>query len=428
MSAGVVTITGIAAGGDGVGRLDDGRAVFVPRTAPGERVRLRARGLRVHKHFARGMVEDIVAPGRERVTPPCPHYTLDRCCGCQLQHLTYDAQLAAKRRLVGDALRRIAKLDLADPDITEAVEEWRYRAELTLHAKRSAGGAPLIGLRPYDRPGSIFQLADCHITDYRLMALWRDLRAHLDLLPPKVSKLTLRVDGHGGRHIIAESSTSPGSAPWSSAQELRSALADGENVVCWWQAAEAPPATPAPPTVVAGDPGDAGSVATPASQRANAEMAAVARRWAVDQLGDVRGQLTWDVYGALGDVAALLDQRGARVISVDADEAAVATARRRHAQCAAIRFVAGRAEDVLPQLDQPYAAVLAPPRAGLDWAVTLRLTGTPVPRLVYLAADPATLARDLQRLSATYAVVRVHAFDLEPQTAAVTVVAVLEAA
>ena len=130
----VVAITGIAAGGDGVGRLADGRAVFVARTAPGERVRLRE-GMKLHKRFARGELAEVVAPGSARVTPPCPHYVQDHCGGCQLQHLSYESQLAAKRAIVGDALRRVGKVDIEDPEIVEAVEEWRYRAKISLAVK-----------------------------------------------------------------------------------------------------------------------------------------------------------------------------------------------------------------------------------------------------------------------------------------------------
>src|SRR3989449_7376103 len=122
----VVAITAIAAGGGGGGRLADGRAVFVARTAPGERIRLRE-GVKLHKSFARGEVAEIVAAGAARVTAACPHYVQDHCGGCQLQHVTYEAQLAAKRAIVGGALRRVAKLDIGDPEIVEAVEEGRGR-------------------------------------------------------------------------------------------------------------------------------------------------------------------------------------------------------------------------------------------------------------------------------------------------------------
>jgi len=118
-------------------------------------------------------------------------------------------------------------------------------------------------------------------------------------------------------------------------------------------------------------------------------------------------------------------ERGATVVSVDADEKAVSWGRSR---LPAVRFIAARAEDVLPSLPVPHAVVVNPPRGGLHWDVSLRLQSEPVPKLVYISCDPATLARDLQRLNVNYIVKDVRAFDLFPQTAHVETVAVLEAA
>ncbi len=415
MSDEVVAITGIAAGGDGVGRLRDGRAVFVPRTAPGERVRLRD-DIELHKSFARGDVEEIVAAGAARVTPPCAHYVRDRCGGCQLQHLAYEAQLVAKQAIVGDALRRIGKLDLPDPEIVEAIEEWRYRAKISLAVRRTGGGADrrVAGLHPYDRPGAVFPLADCHIADFRVMALWRELKQRLELLPQRLARLTVRLDREGRRHVIAES----GGAPWLEAERLRAALPEADRVVCWWRPVEGAARVVAGPAT--------GFPAT-AFEQVNPEMAALARRWAVEQAGDVRGSVVWDLYGGIGDTALLLAERGAQVVSVDADERAVEWARRR--ECGRpIRFIAGRAEEVLPSLPEPSVVVVNPPRAGLHWNVTLQLTRRPVGRLVYLSCDPATLARDLHRLSVNYRSRALRAFDLFPQTAHVETVAVLEGA
>jgi 23S rRNA (uracil1939-C5)-methyltransferase len=168
-----------------------------------------------------------------------------------------------------------------------------------------------------------------------------------------------------------------------------------------------------------------------AFEQVNPEMGILARRWAVEQLGDVRGHTVWDLYGGIGDTAALLAERGANVVSVDADEAAIGWARTRKVDAAdgsPVRFIAGRAEDVLPSLPVPRAVVVNPPRAGLHWDVTLRLTAEPVHRLVYVSCDPATLARDLHRLNVNYQVAAVKAFDLFPQTAHVETVVVLEAA
>jgi 23S rRNA (uracil1939-C5)-methyltransferase len=410
----VVSITAIAAGGDGVGRLTDGRAVFVPRTAPGDRVRLKDGSLKLHRNFGRAAVGAVEGPGPARVTAPCPHYTQDHCGGCQLQHLGYDAQLTAKRAIVGDALRRIGKLDVADPEIVEAVEEWRYRAKISMTAKGGEGRRRTVGFHPHDRPTFVFPLADCHIADFRLMALWRELRGRLDLLPPGLTRLTLRLDREGRRHVIAESR----GEPWLDAERLRAALPEPDEVVCWWHPVDGAARVVAGPAT--------GFPAT-AFEQVNPEMGLLARRWAVEGLGELRGQTVWDLYGGIGDTAALLAERGASVVSVDADEQAIDWARRR-ATAAPVRFIAARAEDVLPSLPPPHAVVVNPPRAGLHWAVTLRLTAEPVPHLVYVSCDPATLARDLHRLNVNYEVTAVRAFDLFPQTAHVETVVVLEAA
>ena len=404
----IVTITGIAVGGDGVGRLSDGRVVFVPRAAPGDRIRLREGSLQRHRNFARAEVGEIVAASPNRVEPPCPHYTHDHCGGCQLQHIAYDAQLSAKRSIVGDTLRRIGKLDVGDPEIVEALEEWRYRSRISMAVKTSAG------LHPYDRPNFVFPLADCHITDFKLMALWRELRSRLALLPQPLTGLTLRLDRDERRHIIAESA----GEPWLDAQELQHALASVVQgaVVCWWQPVDGAA------RVVAGP--ETGFPAT-AFEQVNPGMGMLARQWAVEQLGDVKGQTVWDLYGGIGDTAALLVERGASVVSVDADEKAVTWGRTR---LPAVRFIAARAEDVLPSLPPPHAVVVNPPRGGLQWDVALRLTSEPVAKLVYISCDPATLARDLSRLNVNYQLVAVRAFDLFSQTAHVETVAVLEAA
>jgi len=412
----LVTITSIAGGGDGVGRLQDGRAVFVPRSAPGEQVLLDPRSLERRKNFARGEIGEIIAAGPARVVPACRHYLDDACGGCQLQHLSYDAQLAAKRSIVGEALRRIGKLDLPDPEIVEATEEWRYRAKITL-AVRPGGKGVTVGFHPRNRPNAVFPLRDCHIADLRLMALWRRFLGHLDLLPERASHVTLRLDREGRRHVVVESA----GAPWLRAGDLRHALAAEGDVVCWWQPEDGAARVMAGPAT--------GFPAT-AFEQVHPEMGAIARAWAVEQLGSLAGQAAWDLYGGIGDTAVLLAAGGAAVVSVDADEKAISWARARtEPGSERIRFIAGKAEDVLPSLGEPPAAVVVnPPRSGLHWDVTLRLTGEPVPRLVYISCDPATLARDLSRLSTNYRVSGVKAFDLFPQTAHVETVVVLEAA
>src|SRR5688572_5127727 len=121
-------IESIAAGGDGVGR-SNGLVVFVPRTAPGDLVTARIAG---KASFARGTLRTIARPSPVRVDPPCAHYTRDHCGGCQIQHMSYEAQLRAKQRIIRDALERIGKRKISEVEIRASGSEWRYRSKLTL--------------------------------------------------------------------------------------------------------------------------------------------------------------------------------------------------------------------------------------------------------------------------------------------------------
>jgi tRNA/tmRNA/rRNA uracil-C5-methylase (TrmA/RlmC/RlmD family) len=275
-----------------------------------------------------------------------------------------------------------------------------------------------VGFHPYDRSSRVFPLDDCHVADPRLMDLWRDLRGHTNLFPERLTQLTLRLDRAGVRHVIAQS---PG-APWRRPEQLQAAVPAGDRLVCWWHPVDRAPRVVAGP--LTGFPATALEAIHPA-------MGGVTQQWAVEQLGALDGCIVWDLYGGIGDTSVLLARRGASVISVDADEKAVAWARRRPdiaALSERVRCIAGRAEDVLPSLPPAHVVVVHPPPAGLHWDVSLRLTAEPVSRLAYLSRHPATLARDLHRLSVNYQLHVVRAFDSFPQTAQVEVVATLEAA
>src|SRR5262245_38151380 len=97
-----VTVEDLAFGGEGVGRAD-GYVVFVPRTVPGDRVRVRL--TQVRARYGRGVIEAVERPSPDRTEPPCPYY--GRCGGCRLQHIAYAAQLAFKQRQVAECLNRL---------------------------------------------------------------------------------------------------------------------------------------------------------------------------------------------------------------------------------------------------------------------------------------------------------------------------------
>jgi 23S rRNA (uracil1939-C5)-methyltransferase len=403
-----IRILRLAAGGDGVGTLEDGRVVFVPRTAPGDVIELT--DVRAAKRFARARVQRVLQPSRDRVPPPCRHYVADECGGCQLQHLAYPAQLEARRGFAGDALRRIGRLELPDPSIEPAPHQLGYRTRITLAARDGR-----IGLHPYARPTAVFDLEQCPITADPLNALWRRLSAARALLPAGLDQLVLRLDRSGRCHVIARVA---GSRAWTRAGELaRTLAAAGAAAVLWWEPEGGVP------RVVAGHPG--GAAPAGVFEQVHPEMAARARAFAVDQLGRMTGLEVWDLYAGVGDTTAVLSARGARVSSIELDRRAVAYAER--AGPAATRR-AGPVEELASSLPAPDLVVTNPPRAGMGAAVAALLASRRPERIAYLSCDAATLARDVARLGPGYRLTAVRCFDFFPQTAHVETVVVLERA
>lgn len=396
----------LAAGGDGVGQLADGRVVFVPRTAPGDLVEVA--DLREHRRFARARVARLVEPSPARTEPRCPHYVADECGGCQLQHLLPDAQRDARRGFVGDAMRRIAKREVPDPDIVPAGQVFDYRTKITLAVSRDGRR---IGLHPYGRAAEVFELDWCHITRVELMGLWRVVRGLRTLLPARLEQIVLRLDRSGGRHILFR--TAPGDA-WSGAPRLREALLrQGQDAVVWWHpeggaaramagASEAFPVT--------------------AFEQVHPEMGDQVREFAVASLGEVGGRHVWDLYAGIGETTVRLAAAGASVESVESDPQAVAAAAVRAPE--AQRHL-GRVEQVLSELRLPESVITNPPRTGMDERVTAAIERQRPRRVAYISCDPATLARDLGRLP-SYRLELLRAFDLFPQTAHVETVAMLE--
>jgi 23S rRNA (uracil1939-C5)-methyltransferase len=402
-----VRILRLAAGGDGVGQLPDGRTVFVPRTAPGDLVELS--GIREHTRFARARLGRILEPSPHRVEPRCPHYVRDDCGGCQLQHLNYEAQLESRRSFVGDAIRRLGKRDVPDPPIVSTERIYEYRTKLTLHV--SSDGRR-IGLHPYQRPEEVFDLDRCHITVADLMALWQAIRNQRGLLPPRLAQLVLRRDRRGGRHLILR--VEAGGEVWSGFDRLRRELERvGTSATIWYQ----PSGGAARAVAGAGE-------AFPATvfEQIHPEMGDRVRAFALEQLGDVSRKRVWDLYAGVGETTARLVERGAAVESVEVDRRAVLEA---DARGPVARRHAGRVEDLLRELRQPDMVVTNPPRTGMDERVSAELNRLVPERLVYISCDPATLARDLQRLE-RFRVTMVQAFDMFPQTTHVETVAVLE--
>ena len=395
-----VEIESIAAGGDGVGR-SNGLVVFVPRTAAGELVTASING---RGSFARGKLRSIARPSDERIEPPCPHYTHDRCGGCQIQHISYLAQLRAKRRIVKDAIERIGKRSADVAEVEPSDSEWRYRSKLTLAMKRSSSGEWIAGLHQYDNPARIFALHDCPITDRRVVATWREILDKSGFFPPvQALRGSVRITPDGPVLVIM------GGMRWTNASGFFESVPS--LAAAWWENDEGFRRP-------IGDRRPKRSLQPPAASFAqvNAEVATKLRNHVIATVSAHAPQKIVDAYSGAGDTAIILAKNGVKVTAIELDGDA--------ARWCALHLPEGsvslraRVEEVLPKLLPVDAVILNPPRAGTDSRVTDALEQvTEKPRVIaYISCNPATLARDIARLPG-YRIASLVPFDMFPQTA-----------
>jgi len=396
-----VSVDRIAAGGDGIARLDD-LVVFVPRAAPGDRARVR---LETRKRFARGTIEELLEPSPDRVDPLCYHYRVDRCGGCQLQHMTYSAQLEAKRGIIRDALVRIGKRAADLPDIRPSDRQWRYRRKLTLAMRRQSGRDWIIGLHPYDDPVGVFQLSDCPITDERVLTVWRQVMEARRAFPPgNELRASVSLADEGTAVVMEGGESWPLREQFFAAVPLATAL--------WWK-----PANRAR-TLVAER---AHARAAASFAQVNVEMGALLHGYVLDRARAHRPRTVVDAYAGSGATAIPLAHDGILVTAIEADREAVQ--RCATALPAGSRAVAARVEDALDQALPADLVLINPPRVGVHEHVAALLdAAAPAPRaIIYVSCDPATLARDLSRMP-RYRIASLQAFDMFPQTAHVETV------
>ena len=397
-----VSIDSIAAGGDGVGR-SDGLVVFVPRTAPGDVVTAQISG---KGHFARGALRNIVSSSSVRIDPPCPHYTRDNCGGCQLQHMNYESQLAAKQMIIRDSLQRIGKRIVDAPPIERSPKEWRYRTKLTL-AMRPRGSRWIAGLHPYDDASRIFPLTDCPITDRRVVTAWREIM-EADAYFPDAKELrgSVRITSGGPTFVMM------GGQSWAARDQFSAAVPSISAL--WWE-----PADDKPRRLLYDKRQDRDPSASFA--QINAEMAEILRSYVLDRARSYEPQTVIDAYSGAGHTAISLSESGSRVTAIELDpDASEWSASRLTDPSRAIR---ARVEDALPGLLPADLVILNPPRAGVDSRVTATLEAEAghVRGVIYVSCDPGTLARDLSRLP-SYRIESLRAFDMFSQTAHVETV------
>lgn len=383
-----VDVTAIAAGGDGIGRLGDGRIVFCEGALPGERVAIAVHDVR--RDFARARVVEVVVAGGARRTPPCPHLARG-CGGCTWQHIRPDHQPILKADIVRDALRRIAhRPDLA-VSVGGAVSEGGYRTSVRLSV--DGGGRPA-----YRKRHSHAELAvdSCLVSHPLLAELIAEGRF------PGASEVGLRVGARTGERMA-----------WADAR--------GKPVL--------PPGTRYGRDAAVGEVvfGRRWHISAGAFFQSGPEAAETLVSSVLRAVGDGRGtggdarRTVVDLYAGGGLLGGSIAAAGGvdRLVAVESNRAAVGDARINLAEFDAevvgvdvarldVASFAGAAPDVV---------VADPARSGLGPAAARVTAGLGAPTLVLVSCDPASLARDVVLLAGQgYDLETVEVLDLFPDT------------
>lgn len=372
-------ITSLAAGGDGVGRDANGRVTFVPRAAPGDRVRVKL--VTEKASFARGAILEVTTPSQSRVAPACDAFERG-CGGCHWLHVARPAQLEAKQALVASALRGFDGLVIEAVAAPAPALGWRRRARfhsrngrLGLFAGRTHDIVP-IARCPQLEPAldaALQFLATKSLPDGEV-ALLASARGDVAVGLQKHWAPAASLIGHAG---IVGVCAGPTGRFGDHVLEIEPGLWSGP-----WDFAQA-------------------------SAAGNAALVDLART----ALGPGPGTVI-ELYAGSGNLTRAFAADGWAVQPSDL----VAPARE------VANFSVGPVEQMLASARVCDAIVLDPPREGAAAAIDGMIALSPR-TIVYVSCDPATLARDANRLvAAGYRAERAWPIDLMPQTAHIEVV------
>jgi tRNA/tmRNA/rRNA uracil-C5-methylase (TrmA/RlmC/RlmD family) len=375
----IVDVERILPGGVGLSHAD-GKTVFVSLATKGDRVRITIDREQGNLLFA--SIAEVIEPSPHRIEPPCPYF--GRCGGCDFQQMTYEAQLNVKAEIIRDCLHRIARLELPPFNIVPSPNQWRYRARATwqLDPEQQTIGYYERGSR------QVCDVVDCAVLVPELQStLERVRQTNVAKRPPGLKHLDVVVGDAGV-------SLAPGFADFHT-NEL-SLEVNGEKY----------------------------SYNAEAFFQINQDLLPQLLDFVLNGVG---GETALDLYCGVGLFTLPISRRFTNVIGVESNPTATRFARRnlQQAKLSNASVVTANVADWIrgvisekPGRPESFDFILLdPPRAGAESAVIKGIVNLKPSRICYVSCDPATLARDLKKLTAEgFNIEAVSGFDMFPQT------------
>ncbi|ADC50039.1 RNA methyltransferase, TrmA family [Alkalihalophilus pseudofirmus OF4] len=436
-----VQIEDLTHDGAGVAKVD-GYALFIPKALPGEKIK--AKVVKVKKGYGFARVMETIEESPHRTEPLCPIY--HQCGGCQLQHMSYEAQLTYKQKQVKDVLARIGQItDIPVHPTLGMNDPWRYRNKAQVPVGEEEGG--LIAGFYQERSHRIIDMDECLIQHQEN----DDVVSKVKEIAKKYGIRGYDEDKHKGtlRHVVARYGKQTGDImvvlvtrgkelpnKKNIIEEIRESIPDVKSIV--------QNINPKRTNVIFGDQtivlwGDEyiydsiGDIRFAISARSfyqvNPDQTKVLYDKALEY-ADLKGDETViDAYCGIGTISLFLAQKAKHVYGVEIVPEAISDAKK-NAEINGftnVDFAVGEAENVMPwwyaQGIRPDVIVVDPPRKGCDEKLLETILNMKPKRVVYVSCNPATLARDLRVLEdGGYKTKEVQPVDMFPHSTHVEVV------
>ena len=445
--------------GEGIGH-PDGYTLFVKSAMAGEMVRVKA--TKIKKNYGYARLEEVLEASPERVKPRCP--IAQKCGGCDLQHMSYNAQLAFKKNQVYDCLTRLGGVDksielevlgfdesllgdiesraksetgIIDKDSSEKMGAWNYRNKAQFPVGVDKNGNIVSGFY-VARTHDIIPCEDCHIQ-------------HTDI-NKAVNAIMQVIKDQNDKSLVYDEKRNAG---WLRNIFIRRSEATSQLLVCLVVTKPEPDSeannsdnnttgsnkkiteiiteklsekfdekikgiclniNPDDTNVILGNKfinlyGDmyledaVGDMKYNISMRSFYQVNPYMTKRLYDkatEYADLSGTETvWDLYCGVGTIGLYMAKNAKKIIGVEVLDNAVEDAKN-NAILNSIdnaEFICDTAENAAQKLDKPDAIVVDPPRKGLDEKLIETIGSVTPQKIVYVSCDPATLARDIKRLS-----------------------------
>lgn len=440
-----VTIEDLSEEGTGIGKFE-GMTFFIKDAVIGDRVRAKIMKLKKTYGFARLM--EVLTPSPDRVEPLCP--VARQCGGCQIQAMSYEAQLVFKTRKVENNLKRIGKFEEIPMESIIGMEDpFHYRNKAQFPFGKNRDGKIITGFYA-GRTHSIIENTSCHLGKEVNEEILEKILAWMNAFHVEPYN---EATGKGlMRHSL-----------------IRCGFRTGEIMVCLVINGRKIPGEEALVDSLKIIPG-----MTSISLNVNKEKTNVilgrevidlwGRPYIEDYIGEVKYQISplsffqvnpvqterlygkaleyagltgeetvWDLYCGIGTISLFLARKARKVYGVEIIPDAIEDARRNASLngFTNTEFYVGKAEEVLPEKYEKEGVhadviVVDPPRKGCDETLLSTMVKMQPERIVYVSCDSATLARDLRYLCDNgYELKRVCPADMFPQTVHVETVCLL---